>query len=193
MLGRPVSTTSTPSLSRLHCDVAAGSAQHVNIALHMLRVDFAIARDRVLRIASCRPAAARRWLRQSPHIRRWPEPPSSSSGIRDTWLRRPLESPANGNFSRFANSAEERIIARQMIRHGSSWTRHFDYGLARIRSDFLMCVVKKIGGTYERLGEVVRIVNDHHHSQTVAMPEQMFCRWWRSRCAGSHCAGSSLP
>ena len=83
---------------------------------------------------------------------------------------------ANGNFSRVRELGEERIIARQVIRHGSSWTRHFDYGLARIRSDFLMCVVKKIGGTYERLGEVVRIVDDHHHGHAVAMPDQMFGR-----------------
>ena len=61
-----------------------------------------------------------------------------------------------------------------MIRHGSSWTRHFDYRFARIGSDLLVGVVKKIGGADERLGQVVRIVDDHHHGQMVAVPEQMF-------------------
>ena len=60
---------------------------------------------------------------------------------------------------------EELVVARQMIGHRASGPRHFHHCLAGIGSDLLARVVKKIGGPNERLRQIIRIVDDHHHGQ----------------------------
>ena len=114
----------------LQRDVAAGAAEHVDIALHMLGVNFAIVDDGVLsilfggrrRVCGCHQCGgvsrARSRFEGRAVFR------IHGCGAAPSGRKR--------HFLAIRELGEERIIARQVIRHGSARTRHFNDGLAGI-------------------------------------------------------------